>query len=142
MMSDSSGTLSEAECSMTLLFSETVLLGLPEDVPLDVRQRLWIQHDILQWSNATYPGSWFGYRRLTTWPPWSLDLTPLYFFLWGHLKEHVYADPLKATKDLTAGFQVVMTMADANISRTVQVNAMWCTAICLEMGGDRSEYLL
>jgi hypothetical protein len=53
------------------------------------------------------------------------------FFLWGHLKEHAYAAPLKAIKDLMARLQIVMTMVDAKMSRPVQVNAMWCTAIYL-----------
>jgi hypothetical protein len=66
------------------------------------------------------------------------------FSLWEHLKQHVYADTLKAIKDLMARLQVVMTIADAKIhvARPVQVCAMWCTATCLEMDGDRSEYLL
>jgi hypothetical protein len=45
-------------------FLETVLPGLPEDVPLAVRQRLWLQNDgapahcgedVRQWLNATHP---------------------------------------------------------------------------------------
>jgi hypothetical protein len=71
-------------------FLKIVLLGLP----LAAKQRSWIQHHVCQWLNATYPGRWFGHRGPTAWPPWSPDLTPMDFFLRGHLKEHVYVVPL------------------------------------------------
>jgi hypothetical protein len=35
---------------------------------------------------------WFG-RGLIMWTPWSLDLTPLDFCLWGYMKDAVYAPP-------------------------------------------------
>jgi hypothetical protein len=95
-------------------FLETVLPGLLEDVPLAVRQRLWFQHDrapahygenARQWLNATYPGRWIGLGGPIAWPPQSPDLTPMDFFLWGHLMEQVYAVPPKIIEDLVARLQ-------------------------------------
>ena len=34
------------------------------------------------------------------WAPYSLDLNPLDFFLWGHLKDLVYRDSLATSLDL------------------------------------------
>jgi hypothetical protein len=53
-------------------FLRTILLGLFEDMPQPVRQRL----------NVTYPESWIGSRGLISWPPSLPDI-----FLLGHLKE-------------------------------------------------------
>jgi hypothetical protein len=50
-------------------FLETALLGLLEDLPLALKQRLWFPNDgapahygegTWQWLNATYPGRWTG----------------------------------------------------------------------------------
>jgi hypothetical protein len=51
-------------------FKETVLLGLLEDMPLALWQRLWFQHnrtpvhyggDVWHWLNATCHGTWISY---------------------------------------------------------------------------------
>jgi hypothetical protein len=70
-------------------FLETVVLGLLEDVPLAVRQRLWFQHDrapahcgedVWKQLNTTYPEMWTGNWGLIRWPLRSLDLTLMGFF--------------------------------------------------------------
>jgi hypothetical protein len=70
-------------------FLETVLPGLPEDVPLAVRQGLWFHQngapahygeDIRQWLKAIYPGRWIGCGGPIAWPPRSPDLTAMDFF--------------------------------------------------------------
>jgi hypothetical protein len=53
--------------------------------------------DVRQWLNAKYPGRWTG--RGGPIPP-SPELTPMDFFLWGHLKEQVYAVPPRTVEDL------------------------------------------
>lgn len=40
--------------------------------------------------NETFPERWIGRRGAIEWPPRSPDLTPLDFFLGGHLKDRVY----------------------------------------------------
>jgi hypothetical protein len=63
------------------------------------------------------------------------------FFLWGHLKEHVYAVSPRVIEDLMAVFQAAVTMVNAVMLRHVQEKAMWGTAACLEMDGGHSEHL-
>jgi hypothetical protein len=105
-------------------FLETVLPGLLQDVPLAVRQRLWFQHDgapahygedIWQWLNETYPGRWIGRGGPIAWPFRSPDPTPVDFFLWGYVKEQVYAVPARAIEDLVARLQAAVTTVDANM---------------------------
>jgi hypothetical protein len=72
----------------------------------------------------------------------SPDLTPMEVFLWGHLKEQVYAVPPRTIEDLVARLQAAVTTVDANILRCVRQNAVRRAAVCLEMDGGRFEHLL
>jgi hypothetical protein len=75
-------------------FLKSILLGLLEDVPPAVKQKVWFQHKetpshyvegIRQWLNATYAGRWIQCRGPTERSPRSPDLTQMDCFLWGHL---------------------------------------------------------
>jgi hypothetical protein len=132
-------------------FLETVLPGLLEDVPRAVKQRLWFQHDgalancgedVQQWLNAACPGRWIGRGGPIAWPPRSPDQTPMYFFLWGHLKEQVYAVPPRTIEDLVTRIQSALTGVDANMLRRVRENAVRRTAVCLEMDRGLFEHML
>jgi hypothetical protein len=53
---------------------------------------------------------WIGRRRLVEFPPRSPDLTPMDFFLWGHIKDKVYSRKpriidLKAT--IVRGYEAI-----------------------------------
>nr|XP_033326117.1 uncharacterized protein LOC117220350 [Megalopta genalis] len=80
-----------------LNFLKNELSYLLEDVPLYSVQRMWMQLDgcpahygtqIRQWLNNRFPQRWIGRDGSISWPPRSLDLTPLDFYLWGTLKEY------------------------------------------------------
>ena len=57
---------------------------------------------VRQWLNQKFPERWMGREGSIaiptpfTWPPYSPDLTPCDFFLWGHIKAIVYADGVPA----------------------------------------------
>ncbi|VVC27620.1 Hypothetical protein CINCED_3A024456, partial [Cinara cedri] len=66
-----------------------------EDVPLLLCQKLFFQQDgapphnaiiVRQQYNEMFGNRWMGTHGPVKWPPRSPDLTPLDFFLWGHLK--------------------------------------------------------
>jgi len=70
-----------------------------EDVPLDTRRHMYLQHDgspihytrkVTQHLNNMYPNRWIGPGSLIHRPARSADLTPLDFCLWGWLKGEVY----------------------------------------------------
>ena len=82
-----------------LQFLQEELPELLEDVPLDVRRRMWFQHDgapvhstriVRDWLDQRFPGRWIGRGGPVSWPLRSPDLNPLDFFLWGHVKAYVY----------------------------------------------------
>lgn len=70
---------------------------------------IWFQQDgapahfgihVRNYLDQTFPGRWIGRRGSIEWPPRSPDLTPLDFYLWGHLKTVVYRTQPKTLEDL------------------------------------------
>lgn len=55
---------------------------------------------VRQFLDQNFPQSWIGRRGHIEWPPRSPDLTPLDFFLWGHLKSKIYATQPESLDDL------------------------------------------
>lgn len=67
--------------------------------PAIPNENLWFQQDgapphyaadVRRYLDQVFPNRWIGRRGSIEWPPRSPDLTPLDFFLWGHLKNVVY----------------------------------------------------
>ena len=82
-----------------LIFLQDVLPELLEEVPLEIRNAMWYQHDgappnfhgaVQQHLHATFPGRWMGRGGSIPWPARSPDKNPLDFFYWGFKKELVY----------------------------------------------------
>lgn len=89
-------------------FLEFDLPGLLENVPLQVRRRMWYMQDgapphygraVTDYLNKTFPNRWLGRNGFVRWPPRSPDLNPMDFFIWGHLKTVVYSKNKPTTKD-------------------------------------------
>jgi len=83
-------------------FLKTILL---EEVPLESRINMWSQQDGYpapprMLLNKKFGNHWIGLRGPHEWPLRSSDLTPLDFFLWGHLKQQIYAPRSASVKDL------------------------------------------
>jgi hypothetical protein len=57
------------------------------------------------------------------------------FFLWKHLKEHVYAVPPMNTEVLMASLQADVTTVAAMLRR-VRENVVWPNDVCLDMDGS------
>jgi hypothetical protein len=83
-----------------------------------------------------------GSEGTTAWPPPMPHLTPTKSFNWGHLREYVFAVPLRTTLDIVARLHTAVTVADANAVRCDQKNAFWHAAICLEIDRHHYEHLL
>ncbi|GBM12798.1 hypothetical protein AVEN_247573-1 [Araneus ventricosus] len=80
-----------------------------EDLPLSDLRNVWFQHDgdtphkvssVQQYIRDTFQQQVIGYSGCVEWPPRSPDLNPLDFFLWGYIKQRVYATPLPTLKEL------------------------------------------
>ena len=55
---------------------------------------------VRNWLDEHFPGKWIGRRGPIDWPARSPDLTPLDFYVWGHLKQLVYASKPRTINDL------------------------------------------
>jgi len=82
-----------------------------EDIPLDTRCHMYLEHDgspihytrkVTQHLNNTYPNRWTGRGSLIHLPAHSPDLTPLDFCLWGWLKGEVHRTKVDTCADLVA----------------------------------------
>lgn len=106
--------------------------GAPPHYALQVRRFL----------DNTFPGRWIGRRGPIEWPPRSPDLTPLDFFLWGHLKNKVYIDRPQNLQDLV---ERIREEANAVTPEMIQnsVNAVYHrVTLCQMLNGEQFEHLL
>jgi len=80
-------------------FPRNELQGLLEDIPLMVRSHMYFQHDgapphytrhVREYLNESFPNHWLGHGGPLAWAQRSPDLTPLDYYLWGHMKTSVY----------------------------------------------------
>ena len=137
-----------------LVFLQEVLPGLLNDVPPPIRRRMWFQHDgapahfsvdVRNALNMMYPGRWIGRGGPVAWPPRSPDLSPLDFFLWGHMKSLIYDDgPVDSAEDLVARISVAaanireMPGVFANVRRSLRRRFQ----ALVRVGGRNFEQLL
>jgi len=70
--------------------------GAPPHYTIRVRELL----------NELFPNRWLGRDGPVTWPPRSPDLTPLDYYLWGHMKTLVYETKVQSTSSYTYSFAV------------------------------------
>jgi hypothetical protein len=52
--------------------------------------------EVREYLNTHFAGWWIGRATGIAWPPRSQDLTLLYFFLWGFVKDQVFVTHLPA----------------------------------------------
>ncbi|GBL88968.1 hypothetical protein AVEN_255138-1 [Araneus ventricosus] len=80
---------------------QDVITDFVENLPLRQLRNVWFQHDgapphkisnVKQYLMETFQNQVIGYCGFVEWPPRSPYLTPLNFFLWGHIKEHFVGD--------------------------------------------------
>jgi hypothetical protein len=102
-----------------------------------ISSALW--GNIWQWLNATHSGRWIGRGGPIAWPSLSLDVTPMDFFLWGHLKERVCAVAPSTTEDPVARLKAAVATVGV---RVCSKNAARLTAVCLQLDEGCLENLL
>lgn len=127
------------------------LPALLENVDLVTRQRMWFQldgapphysTDVRNYLNLQYNGRWIGRGGPVTWPPRSPDLTPPDFYLWGFLKNVVYAEKPTTIQDMKNRIRT----ACAGIPREVLLNTINSLrkriGLCIEQNGGNFEHLI
>ena len=83
--------------------------GAPPHWLREVRERL----------DEEFPGRWIGRGAPISWPPRSPDITPLDFFLWGYVKDRVYATQVAKINQLRERIEnVIATVTPEMLQRT------------------------
>jgi hypothetical protein len=94
---------------------------LLDDIPLVFPVNDWFHHDgapphfnqqAREILDQQYPDPWIGRGGPRHWPPRSPDLNPLDFFLWGHVKNCVYSQPVN-TEELRTRIEEAFTAVRA-----------------------------
>lgn len=135
-----------------LIFLQDVLPELLEDLPINIRRQMWFQHDgapahfsneVRQHLNAVYNNQWVGRGGPVSWPPRSPDLTPLDFYLWGYMKQLVYATPVRDAMDLVARIvEAAAVIQERNGFEDVRRSALRRFRLCNQHRGGHIEHLL
>ncbi|GBN08675.1 hypothetical protein AVEN_229164-1 [Araneus ventricosus] len=112
-------------------------------------RNVWFQHDIAlahktssvkQYLVEEFVEIIIGYGGFQEWPPRSPNLTPMDFFLWGYLKQQVYATPPPTLQDL----QRRITDACANVTpamlHRVQREVQARVQMCIVADGEKFKH--
>lgn len=134
-------------------FLQETLPQLLQNVPNHILRQLWFQHDgapahfsrvAREILNERYPNRWIGRGSPIPWPARSPDLTPLDFFLWGHMKNLVYATPVESEQDLVARIVAAAGEITDNpqIFEGVRQSLERRCRLCINQNGSHFEHLL
>jgi hypothetical protein len=132
-------------------FLRNVLPTLLEDVPLEIRQNMWFQHDgapphgtiaCTNYLNLKFANKWIGLRGPVAWPARSPDLTPLDYFLWGRVKDLVYARAPTTQEDMRRRIVDACASITAEELRNVRNSLANRIHWCIDVEGAHFEHLM
>ena len=95
--------------------------------------------DVASFFNERLQNWWIGRRGFVKYPPRSPDLTPLDFFLWGYLKDKVYALKLKTIAELRATIESECLQIPRELLHDVCYSIASRYRWCLDQNGHQFE---
>lgn len=132
-------------------FLETDLVELLKNVPFNVRQQIFFQHDgapahaslqARRILDANYPNKWIGRGGPIHWPARSPDLTLLDFFLWGTVKEYVYQEQINTREELEGKIIEAFATITEEMLLNAQQSLIRRARLCIQCDGGHFEHLL
>ena len=120
---------------------------------LQVRRVMWMKHygapshfriTVRQYINTIFPGRWIGRGGPVAWPARSAGLNPLDFYLWGHLKSVVYAEPVADRQTLQQRIRTAfddLRVQDGRLER-VRQSMMRRVVSCIDAQGGHFQHTL
>jgi hypothetical protein len=130
---------------------QTFLEPILDNIPLSVSMKLFFQQDgapphfslaVREYLTNTFGNQWIGRRGHVEWPPRSPDLTPLDYFLWGHLKSVVYQTRPTTIDELKEKITLECSKITPDMLQNVLISLSARAAKCIEVGGNQFEHLL
>lgn len=134
-----------------LRFLHDDLDDLLENVPLAALRQIVFQHDgapthnsrvVREFLDEMFPDSWIGRGGPVRWPPRSPDLTPLDFFLWGHIKNEVYRTVPTTVEDMRERIRAAFRGISPEVLRAVSRACESRLRLCLQQEGRHFEHLV
>lgn len=136
-------------------FLQNTLPELLEDLPLQLRRDMWFMQDgapphfslnVRNHLNEQYPHKWIGRGNdaPVNWPPRSPDLTPMDYFLWGHLKSTVFREPVENEEQLWQRIQDAINnlRGDEEVMERIHFNFLRRINLCMRENGEHFEQFL
>ncbi|GBM31939.1 hypothetical protein AVEN_74241-1 [Araneus ventricosus] len=80
------------------------------------------------------------YGDFQEWPPCSPDLTPMDFFLWGYIKQQVYAIPPSTLQDLQRRITDACASVTPAMLHRVQREVQARVQMCIAVDGEKLEH--
>lgn len=144
------GTLT-AERYRNFLTNELEMM-VDDTIPLALRENVTFMQDgapahnaiiVREFLNNNYTNRWIGTYGPINWPPRSPDLNPLDFFLWGHLKTVVYADPPTNLQNLKEKItRACNELTEAQIAAATSREFLRRAESCLNNNGGQFEQFI
>ncbi|XP_066585439.1 uncharacterized protein [Prorops nasuta] len=131
-------------------FLQEQLTLLLEDVPLLVRKNMIFQHDgapahfhrnTRTTLDAQFPDRWMGRGGPITWPARSPDLTPLDFFLWGHIKNLVENERGGREEEVRAAIIAAFQTLTSDMVHRATRDIVRRAELCVQQRGRQFEHL-
>ncbi|KAJ8870558.1 hypothetical protein PR048_029581 [Dryococelus australis] len=122
-----------------LIILENVLPWFLKNVPLHMHQNMWFQHD---GAPPHFSLAWIVRGSPIAWPARSLDLTPLDYFLWGHVKGVIYETPVESEEDLLVMIMAATDLGLPGIGDSVYQNVVRRYHVCVDVAGHHLEPFL
>ena len=95
--------------------------------------------DVRSFLDEVLPNRWIGRRGFVEYPPRSPDLTPLDFFLWGYLKDKVYATKPATVTELREAIEHECVQIPRELFHDVCDSIAWRCQQCLDQNGRQFE---
>lgn len=96
-------------------------------------------HIVRSYLDEILPNKWIGRRGFVEYPPRSPDLTPLDFFLWGYLKDKVYATKPRTVNELREAIELECARIPKKLFPSVCDSIARRCQQCLDQNGGHFE---
>jgi len=100
------------------------------------------QRDVTAYLYENLPGQWIGRRGAVKFPPRSLDLTPLDFYLWETLKDVLYRRKLATLAVIQEEIETACPAMHVDTFVNVAQAVVRRNQKCLDVDGNHFEHLL
>ncbi|HJY21324.1 MAG TPA: transposase [Hanamia sp.] len=127
-----------------------ILHEVLDNLPLARRQNMLFMNDgapahnagnVRQWITDNFGNNWIGRNGPIPWPARSPDLNPMDFFVWGYLKEIVYATPPQTEQELRDRIDAAAQLITAEKLDRVHNSIPARLQLCLNTDGYQFEQL-